>query len=233
MAITKTTAGGLNLRIKKPAHIYAQEVDSAGVPVGDEIFEFDEVLRDTTSLSQDDNDVSDIENEVSDTPIEQFITLGKYQFAATIEDVQAPILIAFLGFKSAGNTCYAPASYHDKYAKIVVVTRDQNDNLVALICPKVKLNSKMILESLNSALGGINLAGTAYNHAFPVFSDKAIYAKDDIVSKDNVVYRAKVDIATAATWDASEWEEIEGSDTGTPFIIIKNYTLPADNATVL
>jgi hypothetical protein len=224
MSVVKTTKNGKNVRIKKPSHIYAQIVNPDGKPLSDDIYEFDEVLRDTTSLSQDDNDTSDIENEVSDTPIDQFLTLGKYQFAATVEDIQRALLIAFCGFSELNGIAFAPSQYEDLWAKVVVVTRDQNKHKVALICPLLKLNSKLILESLNSALGGFSLAGTAYNAEIPAakfinknyaaYDATETYAVGDIVthaatgSSDSKVYVCKTAVATAEAFDVSKWDEI-------------------------
>ena len=66
--------------LNKVLHIYAQ------VDTGD-IFDFEDVLRNSTKLSQDDNTTSDIENEVSDDAIKTLVTLGKFQFETTLEDI--------------------------------------------------------------------------------------------------------------------------------------------------
>lgn len=153
MAIKQTTA--THKTIYKPSHIYAQ--------VGDgDIFDFEEVLRDSTTLSQDDNDTSDIENEVSDDPIKSLVTLGSFQFETTIEDIQADLVKELCGFEVDDTTgvVFAPAQYSELYAKIVVVIPDGDTN-VGLVLPKVQLNTRLIIESLNSALAGISLKGTA------------------------------------------------------------------------
>lgn len=158
------TTSGTHVTIYKPSHIYAQIWDADDSKSND-IFDFEEVLRDTTSLSMDDNDTSDIENEVSDDPIKSLVTLGSFQFATTIEDIQSSLVIALCGFENQGSdtkpVVSAPAQYTERFATIVVVIPEDDGKNTAFICPKVQLNSKLLIESLNSALVGINLAGTA------------------------------------------------------------------------
>lgn len=161
MALFKTKTDGTHVTIFKPSHIYAQMLDDKGNAAGN-IFDFEEVLRDTTTLSQDDNDTSEIENEVSDDPIKSLVTLGSFQFATTIEDIQADIVKSFCGFEEDPTTelVFAPAQYTEKHAVVVVVVPNGTKN-VALIMPDLQLNTRMIIESLNSSLLGVNLQGTA------------------------------------------------------------------------
>lgn len=153
MAIKKTAT--THKTIYKPSHIYAQVGEGT-------IYDFEEVLRDSTTLSQDDNDTSDIENEVSDDPIKSLVTLGSFQFETTIEDIQKDLVVDLCGFTADTTTgvVFAPAQYSELYAKIVVVIPDGDTN-VGLVLPHVQLNTRLIIESLNSALAGISLAGTA------------------------------------------------------------------------
>ena len=128
---------------------------------------FDHVLKDSTKFSQADNTTSQIDNEVSDDPIKENVTLGAYQFESTIEDVQDDLLIDMCGFKKGtSGKLYAPASYTERFAKIAVVLDNGVDEsnqqkLVAYVAPKVQLNSKLILESLSTSMAGFTLAGTA------------------------------------------------------------------------
>lgn len=91
--------------------------------------------------------------------------LGKYQFTAEVADTQKDLLVALMGF-TAGTTVstkyFAPAQYKKLYAKIDVVF-EEGETMTAFVVPKVQLNSKLMLESLNSNVGRINLAGTAYD----------------------------------------------------------------------
>lgn len=156
--VTNTGAGALKL--VKPDAIVAtlftgEETDD--IPKGDSYI-LDDVIRDTTSIAQDDNSTSDIERETSDTPILSVVTSGKYQLAAEVADTQKDLLVALCDFTYDETTkkVYAPAAYKTKYAKVDVVFGTK-----AVVVPKVQLNSKVTMESLNTSIGKIALAGTA------------------------------------------------------------------------
>lgn len=161
---TKNT-GATAKKFIKPSYIVAtlfKGTETDDTPLGDS-FILQDVVEDTTSISQDDNDVNDIECETSDSPILSIVKLGKYQFAADVADTQKDLLVALMGF-TVGTTAttkyFAPSQYKQLYAKIDVVF-DEGESMTAFVVPKVQLNSKMMLESLNSNIGRISLAGTA------------------------------------------------------------------------
>lgn len=156
--VLNTGAGALKL-VKPDAIVVTlftgSEADDS--PKGDS-YVLDDVIRDTTSIAQDDNSTSDIERETSDTPILSVVTSGKYQLTAEVADTQKNLLIALCDFTydEATKKVYAPAAYKTKYAKVAVVFGTK-----AIVVPKVQLNSKVIMESLNTSIGKIALAGTA------------------------------------------------------------------------
>lgn len=176
MAVTNTSAKAY--LVSKPKYIVAT--------VGAKTYIFDHVLKDSTKFSQDDNTTNAIENEVSDTPIKENITLGGYQFEATIEDIQEDLLVDLCGFTKAENTgvVYAPASYDEKTAQIaVVLDSGKGDNtLVAYVAPSVQLNSKLILESLSTSMAGFTLAGTAKTGSVTVKKTISSQEKTDTIS---------------------------------------------------
>lgn len=138
------------------------EVDESK-PLGDSYI-LEDVVEDTTSISQDDNETTDIECETSDSPIISIVKLGKYQLAAEVGDTQAELLKSLCGFiaDEAGKRTIAPSAYKPIYAKFdVVQTQPDGTKMVAYVLPKVQLNSKLTIESLNSNLAKIALAGTA------------------------------------------------------------------------
>lgn len=95
MATVKRTSP-TSLQVIKPDCLVATlytgaTTETADNPAGD-TFIFDEVVRDTTTISQDDNDSTTIENEFSDDPILDIVSLGKFQFAAEVADIQTEIL---------------------------------------------------------------------------------------------------------------------------------------------
>ena len=172
MAKTVTNTGGKARLISKPKYIVATLNEGTE---NEKNYIFDHVLKDSTKFSQDDNTTNTIDNEVSDTPIKTNVTLGSYQFEATIEDIQEDLLVDLCGFTKATNTgvVYAPASYVEKTAQIaVVLDSGKNDNkLVAYVAPSVQLNSKLILESLSTSMAGFTLAGTAKTGEVTVTKD--------------------------------------------------------------
>ena len=159
MATKVTSTGAGAIKLSKPSHIIVRPFN--GNAAGDDYYDLDDVVRDTTSISQDDNDTTDIERETSDTPIMSIVTTGKYQFSAEVADTQADVLKALCDFTvDTDGKMYAPSTYKTKYCEVAVVF-EQNSNNIALILPKLQLNSKTTIESLNSNLAKVALAGTA------------------------------------------------------------------------
>ena len=165
MAKTVTKTGATALLITNVKYLVATLLDSKGTEGNSYIFEH--ILKDTVSMQQDDNDTTTIDNEVSDEPIKEIVRLGKWNVAATIEDVQKDLLVNMCGFKTStdGKKVFAPASYTERFAKIAValdggVDSDGTQKLVAFVMPTVQLNTKMILESLSTSMAGFSLAGT-------------------------------------------------------------------------
>lgn len=152
----------------KPDYIVAtvyKSDDSDGAPTGDSYI-LEDVVEDTTSISQDDNETTDIECETSDSPIVSVVKLGKWQVAAEIGDTQASLLQGLCGFVNdeTGKKVYAPSSYKKTYVKFdIVFTNEDGTTYSAYVVPKLQLNSKLTIESLNTNLGRIALAGTAQN----------------------------------------------------------------------
>lgn len=151
----------------KPDYIVATMFTGAEVdeskPLGDSYI-LEDVVENTTSISQNDNETTDIECETSDSPIISIVKLGKYQLAAEVGDTQAELLKSLCGFiaDEAGKRTIAPSAYKPIYAKFdVVQTQPDGTKMVAYVLPKVQLNSKLTIESLNSNLAKIALAGTA------------------------------------------------------------------------
>lgn len=172
MAATVKRTSPTALQIIKPdclvATIYTgAESEVADSPAGD-TFIFDEVVRDTTTISQDDNDTTTIENEFSDDPILEIVSLGKFQFASEVADIQKEILVNFAGYTydSTAKKLFAPAGYEKRYVKIDLVFKNGTDDAgsdkyMSICIPKLQLNSRLMVESTNSNIARLNLAGTA------------------------------------------------------------------------
>lgn len=136
--------------------------DETGDTLGTKSFTFDTLLADSVSVQQDDNTVNSRDSETKDEPALENTVLGSYQIAATSLDVQDKILSAMMGWVT-GTTdttvSYAPTSYRPLYCMIIFAFNSTDKCIVA---PKVKLNTKLVVASLKTSSGQIDIAGTAY-----------------------------------------------------------------------
>ena len=136
--------------------------DETGDTLGTKSFTFDTLLADSVSVQQDDNTVNSRDSETKDEPALENTVLGSYQIAATSLDVQDKILAAMMGWVT-GTTdttvSYAPTSYRPLYCMIIFAFNSTGKCIVA---PKVKLNTKLVVASLKTSSGQIDIAGTAY-----------------------------------------------------------------------
>ena len=85
MAVNNT--GATAKKFIKPSYIVATLFTGAeedDTPLGDSYI-LEDVVEDTTSIAQDDNDVNDIECETSDSPILSIVKLGKYQLRLRLQ----------------------------------------------------------------------------------------------------------------------------------------------------
>lgn len=161
MAIKKT--GATAIKLIKPKYIVVtmfNGTETDDTPKGDSYI-IETAVRDTVTLSPDENTSTDIECETSDTPILSVVTLGRYQVSSEIADVQDDILAAIGGFTIVGDKAYAPASYTERYCKLDVAFEMADGTLTAFVIPKLQLNTRLMIESLNSNIARTNLAGTA------------------------------------------------------------------------
>lgn len=132
---------------------------------GTNTYMLDEVIRDTTTISQEDPTENKIENEFSSAPIINTVTLGSYTFSAEVADMSPELLKLLCGYTVDSNNekAYAPSTYAPLYAEIALVFSATGGKYIAAVLPKVQLNSKATLDSLSSSMGRITLAGTGLN----------------------------------------------------------------------
>ena len=170
MAVKNT--GATALKFKQPSHIIATLFtgsEAEGEEAAGDSFILETVVRDTTSVTQDDPETTDIECETSDSPIDSVTKLGKYQFNTEVADTQEELVTALMGWKKSGTKVVAPAGYVEKFVKVDIVFVDTKNSTqettkyIAFTIPRLKLNSKLMLESMNSNIARVNLAGTAFD----------------------------------------------------------------------
>lgn len=160
MSVTSIKSG--SKKIYNPYALYVTPY--SGNAIGSTTYKLEEVVRDTTSISQDDPEENSIENEFSAEPLINNVDAGSYHFETNVGDMQGQLLSILAGFQydSSAKVAYAPSTYTEVFAKIELVFKDGTDNYVAAVLPKVQLNTHALLESINTSIGQIAVAGTAY-----------------------------------------------------------------------
>ena len=130
---------------------------------GETGFALDDVVADTTAISQDEAETNAIDCETRDEPIYENVTLGSYNFTCESANIDKDVLEHALGFtvKGEGSTlkAYAPSSYRDKWAEVEV----QFQNNSSLVLPKIKLSSNIDASSLKTGIVRGIIGGTAYS----------------------------------------------------------------------
>ena len=161
MALTSITN---KVKVYNPYALYVTPWTSETTK-GSAIYKLDEVIRDSTTITQEDPTENKIENEFSSAPIINTVTLGSYTFSAEVADMSPELLKILCGYTvdSENERAYAPSTYAPLYAEIALVFQATGGKYIAAILPKVQLNSKATLDSLSSSMGRITLAGTGLN----------------------------------------------------------------------
>lgn len=159
---------------------------------GTDVYFLGEVIRDSTTITQDDPTENRIENEFSSAPIYNSTQLGSYNFSADVADMQPDLLEILCGYVEDGNRAFAPAQYTPVYAEIALVFKLGEGQFAAAILPKVQLNSKATFDSLSTSLGRITLAGTGLNisvdgHETPFYIDSRYVREGEIGLKESDV----------------------------------------------
>ena len=125
-------------------------------------FALDDVVADTTSISQDEAETNAVDCETRDEPIYENVTLGSYNFSCESANIDKDVLEHALGFTVTGDgptlKAYAPSSYSEKWAEVEV----QFANGSSLVLPKIKLSSNIDASSLKTGVVRGIIGGTAY-----------------------------------------------------------------------
>ena len=141
-----------SLKVFNPDALYVTPFttnESGETVKGTTTYKLSEVIRDTTTITQDDPTENRIENEFGSAPILNNVQLGSYQFSAEVADMQSVLLEKLCGYvKGTTKTdrTYAPSTYTPVYAEIALAFKVGTDSkgdakYVAAILPKVLLNS--------------------------------------------------------------------------------------------
>lgn len=124
-------------------------------------YDITEVVADTTSVEQADNDVNTIEHEFSSNPLYENIQLGDKTFTCESIDLQDAVLKDLFGWTPIGSDgIAAPNAYKHLYATIELGFVNSAD---AIVLPKVLLNSKAVIASMKTDASRATISGTCYN----------------------------------------------------------------------
>lgn len=124
---------------------------------GSTTYSLDNIVADTTAITQEEATSNTVECETRDEPIFENITLGSYTFTAESGDIQDIILEKCFGFsKGTSGSLYAPATYKEVWAEIEVVFGEKG----SLVCPKAKISGNIDASTLKTGMvrGIINAA---------------------------------------------------------------------------
>lgn len=134
----------------------------AGTELGSDDYILDNIVADSTTITQEENTNNPIEAETKDEPLYENITLGSYTFASNSGDIQPAILTGVFGFTKGTDTSadvfYAPTTYKPVWVKVQVKFGDTG----TLVCPKVKLSCRINASSLKTGIVQGEITGTCY-----------------------------------------------------------------------
>lgn len=143
------------------------------------------IVGDTTTVEQAENEVNELPHEFSSEPLFENINLGKKTFTTECIDFQNPVLKDLFGWKTddAGNA-FAPVTYKDLYCTIEMGFNTTED---VIVLPKVKLNSRAVLSSMKTDASRGNITGTCYSAyvtsgSMIAETDMAVIAKANVES---------------------------------------------------
>lgn len=162
MATTITGTRGTSKKIYNPKFIFITPWKDEKNP-GTKAWKCEDVIRDTTTITQEENTENVVENELESSPIINNIIAGNYTVSTEIADLQPDLLTDLLGFQVSTDKlkAYAPSGYKTKYAEFSLVFQNPDGTYTAAILPQVQLNPTVTIDSLSTSLGRIVLSGTS------------------------------------------------------------------------
>lgn len=159
MAVTKTNS--TSVKVYNPYAMYITPF-ADGVK-GSKTYQMEDIIRDSTTVTQDDAEENRIENEYGSAPIANNVKVGSFTFTTQIADMQEDLLKDIVGFTvdATSGVAYAPATYKEVFAEVALVFQ-AGTKYYAAILPKVQLNPKTVFESFSSNVGNITINGVGY-----------------------------------------------------------------------
>lgn len=168
---------------------WVAQADGTGLELAEDTYEIVNIVGDSTSLEQEDNDVQEVEHEFSSTPLYEAVTLGKKTFTAECADYQEKVLVNLFGWEKGevtegeeSDVQYAPTGYKEFYAAIELGF-NSTDKVVVL--PKVRLDSKVALASMKTDISRATITGSCYE-AYLTTGGKS-YKSDMFTTKKSIL----------------------------------------------
>ena len=159
MATKKVIDAGRRVFANLKALIFTPWTDEN--TLGDTSYDLVNIVGDTTSVEQADNNVNALDHEFSSEPLYENVQLGDKTFTTECIDFQNDVLKQLMGWEAAEDgTAFAPIQYKDLYCKIEMQFNSTED---IVVLPKVKMNSKSILSSMKTDASRNTLSGTCYS----------------------------------------------------------------------
>ena len=161
MATTVVKTSAKSKKVFNPKYIFITPFTDETTK-GTNVYQCEEIIRDSTSITQEENTENPVENELSSAPIINNIQAGQYSVATEIADLQPDLLKDLLGFTvgTDNKKVYAPSGYVTKYAEFALVFQGTDGKYIACILPKVQMSPTVTIDSLSTSIGRIALAGT-------------------------------------------------------------------------
>lgn len=129
--------------------------------LGDTTYDLVNIVGDTTSLEQAENEVNELAHEFSSEVLYENVALGKKSFTTECIDFANPVLNALFGWDAESTEdAFAPIVYTDLYCKIEM---GFNSTDAIIVLPKVKLNSRAVIASMKTDASRANITGTCYS----------------------------------------------------------------------
>ena len=144
--------------------------------VGKTTYDLVNIVADSTSVEQADNDINTLDHEFSGTPLYENVNLGEKTFTTECIDFQDTVLQELFGWEVKEGIAYAPTAYADLYCQIEIGFNSTEDKIVL---PKVKLNSRAVIASMKTDASRGNITGTCYTaYVNGVETDMAVVTGD-------------------------------------------------------
>lgn len=155
MSITKINNN--QVRFQDPTGVVF--IPWVGGKLGADGYDIHDIVGDTFSLTQDDANRTEIPWEFGDDPLDENVSLGNRNLTMQCLDFQDIIMEKLFGWDTdVDGFAAAPSQYEDLWCCIVLQFKGKS-----VVMPKVKMDSKTVLENLRTDIARGELSGVLYS----------------------------------------------------------------------